>query len=56
MAEGQFWLPVSDDLSVHFSSSSTRASTMRVRLVLFEGPLELGEALAILVKLRFELP
>ena len=55
-ADGLFWLPVSDDLSVHFSSSSARASAMRVWLVVFEGPLELGEALAILVKLRFELP
>jgi hypothetical protein len=54
--DGLFWLPVSDNLSVYFSSSSTRACTMRVWLVLLEGSLELVEALTILVKLRFELP
>ena len=56
MTDGLLWLSVSDNLSVHFSSSSARTSATRVWLVLLEGPLELGEALAIFVKLRFELP
>ena len=33
-----------------------RASAVRVQLVLLEGPLELGKALAILVELCLELP
>ena len=38
-----------DNLSVHFSSTTTRAPTVRVRLVSLEGPLELAKAFAILV-------
>ena len=43
----RFLIP--DDLSVHVSSTTTRAPTVRVLLVSLEGPLKLAEALAILV-------
>ena len=56
MADRLLWFPVSDDLPVHFSSSPARTSTMRVWLVMLEGPLELGEALVIFIKLCFDFP
>jgi len=55
MADRLFRFHVSDDLPVHFLSSPTCTSAMRVWWVLLEGPLELGEALAIIIKLCFEL-
>jgi len=38
-----------DNLSVHFSSTTTRAPAVQVRLVSLEGLLELAEVLVILV-------
>ena len=55
MADWLFWFPVSDDLPVHFSSSLACTSAMQVWWLLLEGPLELGEALTIFIKLCFEL-
>ena len=43
-------------MTVHLSSATARASGVRMRLVSLEGLLELSEALAVLVKLGFELP
>ena len=50
------WLLVFDDLMIHLSSTTVRAFGVRMRLVSFEGPLELSEALVVLVELGFELP
>ena len=50
-----FWFPVPDNLSIHFSSSPACAAAMREWLVLLEGPLELGETLAVFIKPGFEL-
>ena len=56
VANERLWLLISDNLSVHLLSTTTRASAVRVRLVLLEVPLELGEAFAVLVELGLELP
>ena len=56
MADGLFWFPVPDNLSVYLSSPSARTSAMRVWSVLLEDPLELGKVFAIFIKLCFELP
>jgi len=49
------WLCVSDDVSVHLSSSSVDTSAGRVRQVLLEDLLKQDKALAVLVKLCLEL-
>ena len=55
MADEWLWLLVPNNLLIQLSSMTTHASAVRVRLVLLESPLELAEALAILVKLGLEL-
>jgi len=55
VADRLFWLPVPDDLSMHFSSPSTDTSARRVRQVLLKDLLEQDEALTIFVELCLEL-
>jgi hypothetical protein len=55
VADGLFWFPVPDNLSMYFSSPSAGTSAMRVWLVLLEGLLELDKVLAIFIELRSEL-
>jgi len=55
-ADGLFWFPIPDDLSMYFLSPSTGTSARWVWLVLLEDLLDQDKALAIFIELRFELP
>jgi hypothetical protein len=55
MADGLFWLCVSNDLPVYLSSSSADTPARRVRQVLLEDLLKQDKALTVLVKLCLEL-
>ena len=56
MADGLLRLPVSDDLSMYFSSPSADTSARRVWLVLLEDLFKQDKALAIFIELCFEFP
>jgi len=53
-ADGLLWLCVSDDLSMHLSSTSANASARRIRQVLLKDLLKQDEALSVFVELRLE--
>ena len=55
MANGLLRLPVSDDVSMYFSSPSADTSTRLVWLVLLEDLFKQDKALVILVELCFKL-
>jgi len=55
MADRLLRLPVSDDLSMYFSSPSADTSARQIWLVLLEVLFKQDKALAIFVELRFEL-
>jgi len=55
-ADGLFWFPVPGDLSMYFLSPSAGTSARWAWLVLLEDLLEQEKALAIFIKLCFELP
>jgi hypothetical protein len=54
-ADGLLWLCVSDDLSMHLSSTPANTSARRIWQVLLKDLLKQDEALSVFVKLHLEL-
>jgi len=54
-ADGLLWLCVSDDLSMHLSSTPANTSEWRIWKVLLKDLLKQDEALSVFVKLHLEL-